>query len=522
MNLTQLLQRNLQQRPNQEAVSYNGQSWTYSELGDRVARLAGALRQLGVKDGERAAMMSLNSSRYVEYMFAVPWAGGALNPVNIRWSATEIAYSLEDSDTRILLVDDTFAPMVPAVREKAPLLEHVIYTGDGETPEGLLSYERLLGEAEVVEDAYRHGDDLAGVFYTGGTTGFPKGVMLSHTNLISSTISLAFSGGIPEGCRLLHAAPMFHLADLASLLMGFMQGGTQIVVPAFDAKVVATTVREQGVTDMLLVPTMVQMLLDAPGFEASDFAGLQRILYGASPMQLATLDKASELLPQLEFIQAYGMTEMAPVVTVSPPENHKAEARASGRIRSAGLAGPLQEVRIVDEDGNEVPRGTVGEITARGPNVMLGYWGKPEQTAEAIKDGWMHTGDGGYMDEDGYVFVVDRVKDMIISGGENIYSAEVENAITQHPLVGQCAVIGIPSDEWGETVHAVIVPAPGSNAEVELDIESLRAFCKERIAGYKCPRSLAFSDALPLSGAGKVLKTELRKPYWEGREKGVA
>ena len=216
--------------------------------------------------------MSLNSSRYVEYLFAVPWAGGALNPVNIRWSAAEIAYSLEDSDTRILLVDDTFVPMVPAVREKAPLLEHVIYTGGGDTPEGLLSYEHLLAVAEAVEDAYRHGDELAGVFYTGGTTGFPKGVMLSHTNLVSSTVCFTMGGDFPEGCRMLHAAPMFHLADLASLLTGFMLGGSQIVVPAFDAEAVAAAVREQGVTDMLLVPTMVQMLLDAPGFEAGDFA----------------------------------------------------------------------------------------------------------------------------------------------------------------------------------------------------------------------------------------------------------
>ena len=519
MNLSQVLHRNVQQCADADAVVYQGNTLNYAELQARVMRLAGALHGLQLQTGDRVALLSLNSGRYIEYLLGVPWAGGVVNPVNTRWSASEIAYSLRDSDTRILMVDQTFASMVDEIREQAPQLQHIIFAGDGELPKGLLDYETLLEKSQPVEDAGRGGDDPAGIFYTGGTTGFPKGVMLSHTNLLSSAVCFALSAGVPRGARMLHAAPMFHLADLASVMLTFLQAGTQIVVPAFEPKAVMDAVSDYRVSDTLLVPTMVQMLFDFDGFDAVKLSSLERLIYGASPMPMATLDRVDQELPTLNLIQAYGMTELAPVITVSPPENHTRAARESGRIRSAGRAGALQEIRIVDENGNELPRGEVGEIIARGPNVMLGYWQKPEQTAEAIVDGWMHTGDGGYMDDEGYIYVVDRVKDMIISGGENIYSAEVESVLSQHPAVAQCAVIGIPSEQWGETVHAVVVPAA---ADTEIEVESLREFCKQHIAGYKCPRSVSTTDALPLSGAGKILKTELRKPFWENRDKGVA
>ncbi len=519
MNLTQPLHRNVQQSACQDAVIFEGKSWTYAELEVRVSRLAGGLRALGVNDGERVALMSLNSSRYLEYLMAVPWANGVLNPVNTRWSAKEIAYSLRDSGTRILMIDKAFAPLLPEIKAQAELLEHVIFADDGEAPEGTIDYEKLIEESESIADAGRGGDDLAGIFYTGGTTGFPKGVMLSHNNLVSSALCMTLATAATPNPRYLHTAPMFHLADLATILIGFLLGGTHIVVRAFDPDVVRIAIRDHQVTDALLVPTMVQMMLDSPSFNAADLSSWQRMIYGASPMPIGTLDRLMEVLPDLQLSQAYGMTELAPLATVNPPENHTMAARESGLIRSAGRAGPLQALRIVDEKGHECPRGVVGEITVKGPNVMQGYWNKPEQTAEAIVDGWMHTGDGGYMDDDGYVFVVDRVKDMIISGGENIYSAEVENVVSQHPQVAQCAAIGIPSDEWGETVHLVIVPA---SDEFTVSVEELRDFCRQHIAGYKCPRSLSIIDVLPLSGAGKILKTELRKPFWEGRDKGVA
>jgi acyl-CoA synthetase (AMP-forming)/AMP-acid ligase II len=521
MNLTQLIHRNVQQRPQQLALCYQGQSWRYEELGDRVARFAAALKKVGVGADDRVALMAMNSSRYLEVLFAVPWAGGVFNLVNIRWSVAEVAYSLQDSGARVLIVDDAFAPMVPALREAVPQLEQVIFAGDAQCPAGLLCYETLVADTEPVADAYRSGDDLAGISYTGGTTGTPKGVMLSHTNLMTFALTGALLSGVPTQTRMLHCAPLFHIAGMGFLLMALLQGGTQVLVPGFNPTDVSQAVQSNRVTDLLLVPTMMQLLLDAPDFDPSDFDSVQTILYGASPMPLGTVDKAAQYLPHVTLVQGYGMTECG-LTTMTPLDNHSLEARQSGRIRSAGIAGPVQEVRIVDEQGNTLPAGEVGEIVARGPNVMLGYWGKPELTSQTIVDGWLHTGDGGYIDEQGMIFIVDRVKDMIISGGENIYSSEVETAISQHPGVAQCAIIGIPSDQWGESVHAVLVSSPDSEATKTLTVAELRKFCKQHIAGYKCPSSLEFVESLPLSAAGKILKTELRKPYWGGSERQVS
>jgi acyl-CoA synthetase (AMP-forming)/AMP-acid ligase II len=514
MNLTQLIHRNVLQRPEQIATIYQEQSISYRELGDRVGRFAAALKKIGVGQDDRVALMAMNSSRYLEVLFAVPWAGGVFNLVNIRWSVAEVAYSLEDSGARVLMVDDAFAPMVPALREAVPQLEHVIFTGNEECPTDLLCYESLLTNEKPVADAYRAGDDLAGIFYTGGTTGAPKGVMLSHTNLITYAVTGALMSGVPEQTRMLHCAPLFHIAGMGFLLMALLQGGTQILVPGFNPTDVSRAVKDHSVTDLLLVPTMIQLLLDAPGFNSSDFESVQTILYGASPMPLGTVDKAADCLPAANLVQGYGMTECG-LATMTPLDNHSLEARESGRIRSAGLACAVQDVRIFDEQDNELPRGEVGEIVLRGPNVMLGYWGKPELTNKAIVDGWLHTGDGGYMDDQGLIYIVDRLKDMIISGGENVYSSEVETVMTQHHGIAQCAVIGIPSEQWGEAVHAVFVPSPDSNIAETLTVAELREFCKQHIAGYKCPRSFEVVDSLPISAAGKILKTELREPYWD-------
>jgi acyl-CoA synthetase (AMP-forming)/AMP-acid ligase II len=521
VNLTQLLHRNVQQRPEQFAICYQDESLSYSELGDRVARLAAALKHVGVKANDRVALMSMNSSRYLEVLFAVPWAGGVFNPVNIRWSVTEVAYSLKDSDVSVLIVDDAFAPMVPALREAVPQLEAVIFAGYADCPAGLLCYEKLIDDNSPIVDAYRNGDDLAGIFYTGGTTGTPKGVMLSHTNLMTFALTASLMSGVPEQTKMLHCAPLFHIAGMGFLLMALMQGGTQVMVPGFNPTDVSRAVKSNSVTDLLLVPTMMQLLLDDADFDPSDFDSVQTILYGASPMPMGTLDKAAKCLPKVNLVQGYGMTECG-MISMTPLDNHSLEARQSGRIRSAGITGAVQEVRIVDDQDNELPRGEVGEVVVRGANVMLGYWGKPKLTKQAIVDGWLHTGDGGYVDEQGLIYIVDRVKDMVISGGENIYSSEVESIVSQYPGVAQCAVIGIPSEEWGESVHAILVSSLGSETSDELTVSLLRKFCKQHIAGYKCPTSLEFVESLPTSAAGKILKAELRKPYWERSERQVS
>ncbi|MBX3642195.1 MAG: long-chain-fatty-acid--CoA ligase [Rubrivivax sp.] len=519
MYLTQSLHRSVQQHPERPAIRAGALVRSYRELAERVARLAGALQTLGMQPGDRVAMLALNSERYMEYQFAVPWGGGALNPCNIRWSAAEILYSLDDCASTILLVDDTFKAMAEGFRGEAKTLREIVYCGSGDTPAGMHDYEALIATSAPVPDAARRGDDLAGVFYTGGTTGFPKGVMLSHTNLCSSALALHSEGTAPAGSCYLHAAPMFHLADMGIAAAHWIEGSTHSVLPAFNPEAVLQAIERDRVTHVLLVPTMIQMLVDHPAMkQGRDLSSLRSVIYGASPISEAVLDRAMAALPGVEFVQAYGMTELSPLATLLPPFFHTPEGRKLGKLRAAGRASYCTEVKIVDLDDREVPRGTVGEVVVRGPNVMLGYWNKPEQSAEALRGGWMHTGDGAYMDDDGFIFVVDRMKDMIISGGENVYSAEVENIVAQHPAVAACAVIGIPSEQWGETVHVIVVLKPGADATAE----SLIGHCKQLIAHYKCPRSVDFVAQLPLSGAGKVLKSVLREPFWKAQKRGVA
>jgi acyl-CoA synthetase (AMP-forming)/AMP-acid ligase II len=514
MHLTQSLHRAVQQRPNAIATIYGNRTRTVAESADRIARFAGALRSLGVGKGDRVAILSLNSDRYHEYFFAVPWLGAVVNPVNIRWSPAEIIYSLQDSGTKILLIDDAFAKALPAIQAQHEL-ERVIFIGEGEAPAGTLDYETLVSTADPIEDTESGGDELLGIFYTGGTTGFPKGVMLSHNNVVTSALGGAATADVViRGGNLLHAAPMFHLADFAAWNLGNICRSTHVIIPMFTPAGVLKAISEHRVTDSLLVPTMIQLLVDDPTVAQFDTSSLRRVLYGASPIAEAVLQRAQKTFPAAKFTQAYGMTELSPIATLLTPEDHEQPEL----LRAAGRAVAHAEVRIVDDAGNEVPRGTVGEIVVSGDNVMLGYWNKPEATAEAIRNGWMHTGDGGYMDEEGYVFVVDRIKDMIVTGGENVYSVEVENALAKHPAVAQCAVIGIPDSEWGERVHAVVVLAPGQVATAD----DLGAHCKTLIANYKVPRSAEFVEALPVSGAGKILKRELRKPYWEKASSGVS
>ncbi|MFI6868959.1 long-chain fatty acid--CoA ligase [Nocardia sp. NPDC050406] len=513
MYLTQGLHRAVQQHPDAVMTVFGARERTFAEVAERVARLAGALRGLGVAAGDRVAMLALNSDRYHEYLLAVPWADAVLNPINIRWSPVEIGYSLVDSETSVLFVDDAFAPMLPALRQAHPGLTTVIHCGDGPTPEGMLSYEELVSESAPVPDVRRGGDALAGIFYTGGTTGNPKGVMLTHANLAVSALGALGTGFVfRPGARFLHAAPMFHLADLAGWHGQLMLGGTHVMIPAFDPVATMNAIQTHRVTESVLVPVMIQMLVDHPEVVNYDLSSMTGIMYGASPIAQAVLERAMKIFPNTGFVQAYGMTELAPIATLLSPDDHLA-----GRLRSAGRAAPHCEVRVVDPDGVEVPRGTVGEVEVRGGHVMTGYWNKPDETAAALRDGWMRTGDGAYMDDHGYLYIVDRVKDMIVTGGENVYSAEVENALAAHPAIAACAVIGVPDPQWGERVHAVVVCQPGTT----ITLEELRTHAKTLVAGYKAPRSLELTESLPVSGAGKILKRELRAKHWQHTPRSV-
>lgn len=519
MYLTQCIKRNAQINKDGVATICGGRQRTWSEFVERVGRLAAAIGDFVSGDHKHVAILALNSDRYFEYYFATWWAGAAVVPMNIRWSVTENAYSLNDSGASVLFVDDQFLPMVDAIRAEAKGLKTVIYMGDGETPEGCLNYEELIVNHEAVPDAWCGGEDLAGLFYTGGTTGFPKGVMLPHRALWASAISIAWHGSIDSEYRLLHAAPMFHLADGAMGLAATLGGASHVFIPAFDPRACVDQIEEHQVTIGLLVPTMIKMLIDTLGAEEiGRVASLRKIFFGASPMPRALLEEVLSRLPDVRWSQLYGQTELAPLATYQPPEYCTTHGDKAEKMNSAGQAGLCVELEIVDESGNEVPRGTVGEIRVRGANTMQGYWNRPEETAVALVDGWVNTGDAGYMDDDGFLFIADRLKDMIITGGENVFSAEVESALSTHPAVSECAVIGIPSEEWGEAVHAIVIATEGSEA-TEKDLID---HCRERIAHYKCPSSVEFrTEPLPLSGAGKVLKRDLRKRYWADKDRQV-
>jgi acyl-CoA synthetase (AMP-forming)/AMP-acid ligase II len=516
MHLTQALHKGLQERAEFTVLACGPRRLTFTRLADRVARLAGALRQLGLQPGDRVAMLGLNSDRYVEYLYGTWWAGGVINPVNVRWNPKEVAYSLDDCDTRILLVDDHFKGSVGELKRLSRSLQTVVHVGDGEPPAGVLSYEALLGHAAPAADALRGGADLAAVMYTGGTTGLPKGVMLTHANLyVDALVSIAAAQRPPEAIGI-NAAPMFHVGGCGLTLQLMMRLCKQIVLPAFDEVAMLQAIQEEGGSETFMVPTMIKRLIEHPRFAEFDVSALQLVLYGAAPIDSALLSQAMKALPRAEFCQMYGMTELSPVASVLPAECHRQPGPGS-KLRSAGRPVPTAEVRIVDREGHSLPSGATGEVIVRGPTVMAGYWGKPAQTAEALRDGWMHTGDGGYLDDEGFLYIVDRIKDMIVTGGENVYSAEVENVIAQMPQVSMCAVIGVPDEQWGERVHAVIVLRAGQ----ALGAEEVIAFCRERIAGYKCPRDVEFRTELPLSAAGKLLKYALREPHWKGRSRRV-
>ena len=518
MHLTQALHKARREHPDRAAVVCAERRTSYAEFGERVERVAGALRRLGVQAGDRVALLGLNTDRCLEACYATWWAGAVLAPVNCRWSVEEIAFSLIDSGTRVLVVDDPFAPLVAALRARVPELDTVIHVGDAAPPEGALSGEALIAEASPVADARRQGDDAAVLFYTGGTTGRSKGVLLSHAGLYTTTLASISIGQRASGIVCLHALPMFHVGGLAVVLQAMAAQDTQVMLPAFDPAAFLDLIERERVVEAALVPTMIRRLIDHPALAGRTLDSLERLYYGASPIDGTLLEQTIARLPHVGLTQFYGMTETSGIAVALPAWCHGEESRAKGSHLAAGLPTACMEVRIVAPDGAECARGEVGEVWLRGPGVMLRYWNLPEATAQALQDGWMRTGDGGRVDVDGLLYIVDRLKDMIVTGGENVYSTEVENAVLSLPGVAQCAVLGVPDDDWGERVHAVLVLQPGAS----VDAAAVTAHCRRLIAGYKCPRSVEFRAELPVSAAGKLLKYKLREAYWKGRARQVA
>jgi len=519
MYFYQALQRNARIFSNNTGTAFGERERTWKEVEQRVAKLASALIKHGVDQESHVAILSLNSDKYFEYYNAIPWIGGVVVPLNTRWSLKENVYSLNNSESSVLFVDDAFLEMGKALAEQCEKIQLIIYMGEGETPKNMLNYEKLIAQSVAIPPVNNDYNNLAGIFYTGGTTGFPKGVMLSHTNLWSSSIAVTAELGLNvEGERYLHVAPMFHIADVGVSYAMLIGGLCQVFLPSFDVDAVINVIEHKEINHVLLVPTMVTMMLASPTLDSANFTSLKHIVYGASPMPEGTLIAAMEKMPTVKFIQLYGQSELAPVISVLPAEYHVLEGAKASKIRSAGRAGYCIRVEIRDEDGNVLPVGKVGEITASGPNTMLGYWKNTEQTEKTLIDGWVSTGDAGYMDEDGFIFLVDRLKDMIVTGGENVFSVEVENALSHHSAILESVVLGIPSDKWGESVHAIIRLNEGH----KLTNEEVISHCREYIAGYKVPHSIEVRiEPFPITGAGKIMKNELRAPYWINETRAI-
>jgi acyl-CoA synthetase (AMP-forming)/AMP-acid ligase II len=511
-HITQILDRAAQLYSEAPALqAFGGECRSWKELYGDVQLFAGALKNIGVAPNSQVAIMSLNSAKYFESLFAIPSLGARIVPLNIRWAEPELEYALVDSDSQYLIFDQIFAPLVGKIHGKLDCISHYIYTGDAEgCPEWAIPLDTLLADATPHTELVSSDDDLVGIFYTGGTTGFPKGVMLQHGAMLSSAMCVTASVDANQDSVVLHSAPMFHLADLVSCFAYTMMGAKHLIVSMFEPKMVMACLQQHKATDLLLVPTMIQLLVEHPEFADYQFSGLRNLLYGASPMPEGLLRRILSDAPHLNLVQAYGQTEMAPVISLLVDSDHSLEDDKKHLLRAAGRPVPTVCLKIVDENNRALATGEVGEICARGPSVMRGYWNKPEETAAALVGGWLHTGDAGYVDDQGYLFVVDRVKDMIVSGGENVYSAEVENTISLLPGVLQVAVIGIPDSQWGERVHAVVVVAPDAGYSSQMILDH----CKQYIAAYKCPKSFDITfEALPLSSTGKVLKRELRDKY---------
>ena len=480
----------------------DGRERSWAETESRCLRLASAFARRGVEPGARVGILAHNSDYFLEAYFALGVLGAVAVPLNTRHTASELGFVLEDAGCSLLLADPAHeAPLREAVGNKMALVRA--------DAQGADSIETLIADASPLS---RGGElpELAAIFYTGGTTGRPKGVMVGHQALFTNALMTADMRGLAQRPVWLHSAPMFHMSDHSGTIAMTVAAGTHHFIPKFDARDFVDTICSAGITDVFCVPTMVGMLLDAAQSDRSGFSALRRISYGAAPMSPEMIRRAMDLFPYVSFAQGYGQTEAGPALTQLLPERHILEGPLSGKLNSVGQAAWGVELAILDPYGAAVAEGEAGEICARTPAAMLGYWRRAKETEDAFRGGWLHTGDVGRLDEDGFLYLLDRLKDMIITGGENVYSVEVENTLQDHPGVSHCAVIGVPDDVWGERVEAVVRLREGH----EVTSENLVAFCRSRIAGYKCPKVVHLAETdLPLSAAGKVLKRDIRDSY---------
>jgi len=525
--LTEVLGKALRLYPDKRAIVCGEESWTYAEFGERVNRLSQVLLDLGVSKGDRVAILHHNCHRYLECYFGVMQIGAVFVPLNYRLSPVDWISTLEDSGAILLIVEDTFHQEIESVADHVGD-SHVLVWAPGDSGSGLAEesyrgYEALLKGANSVSlpPAEIESEDMAQIYYTSGTTGQGKGVVLSHRNVYMHALGTIAEFKLNDTDVWLHAAPMFHLADGWAAWAITWVGAVHVMVREFREGVVLDAMEREGVTTTNLIPTMLNALVNYPGVGQRDFSQLRLLLSGGSPIARRLAERAMETFG-CEYAQTYGMTETSPYLTVSSLKDHLRKLSPEEQMRfraSTGREFITVELRVVNETGEDVIADgeEVGEIIVRGDSVTKEYWNLPNATRAAFKDGWLYTGDMAVMDEERYVTIVDRKRDMIITGGENVYSVEVENVLYAHPAVMEAAVIGVPHDKWGEAVKAVVVLREGKRATEEEIIQ----FCKERMAHFKAPKSVDFVSSLPRTGSAKIAKVTLRDEYWEGMDKKV-
>ncbi|MEU5881115.1 long-chain-fatty-acid--CoA ligase [Spirillospora sp. NPDC047279] len=516
--LTEVLRDRALQHPDRVAFTSGETNITYRDFDRRADQAAAALAAAGVGHDDRVAVLDKNSIEYVEQLFGAARIGAVQVPVNYRLSPDEVAYIVNNARAKVFIVGPDFVPVLDAIAGKLEHTTHIVVIG-GEGG-AHLDYAAWMGEHEgapALDDAAIPTANTFVQLYSSGTTGLPKGVMLSHDNLNSVLPLTNEIWDIGGDAVLMVAMPMYHVAGSALAVCVIFDGISGVIMRDPDPVGIAREIERNRVTHVFLVPVLLQFMQLMPEVAEADMSSLKLLLYGASPISEDVLRGAMKMLPSAQFMQVYGLTETTGAITSLPAEDHVPGGPNPHRLRSAGIPNPECNLKIVDPATmEEVPVGQVGEIVCQTPQNMRGYWNMPEATASALlEDNWFRTGDAGYLDEDGYLYIHDRVKDMIISGGENIYPAEVENVVMSHPAVTDCAVIGVPDVKWGETPKAVVVVSE------DVSEKDLIEFCRERLAHYKCPTSVDLVDAIPRNPTGKILKRELRAPYWEGQDRAV-
>ncbi len=519
MNISFILEKALSLYENKEGIVCGTRRLTYGEFANRVYKLANALKELGIGKNDCVGILHQNSLEFLESYYAVAKLGAILNPINFRLSGREISYILNHSTVKILIAAPRFFPQICELDKFKVNIKHVLLTGNADGTEGIpfpcLSYEHALQSAShhppAQTDVQDH--DVAHLYYTSGTTGTPKGVMLTHKNVCTHALGAIAELDLKDKDIWIHVAPLFHLADAWATFAITWVGGKHVTVADFEPKNVLATMQDEKITITNMIPTMLNMLVNTPGVETFDFSSLRVLLSGGAPIAPEVVKRIMETF-KCDYIQTYGMTETSPYLTVSIlKENLEKLPQKEQFIYKAKTGRPFIGVllRVVRDDGTDVASDgkEVGEIIVKGDIVTPGYWKNPEETAKAIKNGWLYTGDMAVIDKEGYVNIVDRKKDMIITGGENVYSVEVENVLYTHPAVLEAAVIGVPHPKWGEAVKAIVVLKEGETATEE----EIISHCKAHIAHYKAPKSVDFVQELPKTGSGKIFKKALKDKY---------